>query len=95
MGFPDFHQTDNFLELQALNFRPCYSLTGSHFEPPPFPYLVSSICQGLLLRCICWLGLLWGEVRMNACGVPAMYSEADRQKFYSCCLVAKSYMTVL
>lgn len=32
MGFPDFDQTDNFLELQALNFRPCYSLTGSHFE---------------------------------------------------------------
>ena len=34
-------------------------------------------------------------VGRGACGVPAMYSEADRQKFCSYCLVAKSCMTLL
>ena len=39
--------------------------------------------------------LVGAVVGRGACGVPAMYSEADRQKFCSYCLVAKSCMTLL
>ena len=37
----------------------------------------------------------WGCCGERCLGVPAMYSEADRQKFCSYCLVAKSCMTLL
>ena len=56
MGFPDFDQTDNFSELQALSFRPCYSLTGSHFETSSLawkfsPFLYADIPHfGILYR---------------------------------------------
>lgn len=85
MGFPDFDQTDNFSELQALSFRPRYSLTGSHFETSNLawkfsPFLYADIPHfGILYRYCIFLK------KLMICVNPALNKSVAWNSYFCSC----------